>query len=94
MFNLGPKPKTGIEKAISAVLLEMDSLKPDSAEYAKMVKQLVKLHALKENETPKRISPDTLAAVLGNLVIVVVIVTHERAHVITSKALQFVNRAG
>jgi hypothetical protein len=38
---------------------------------------------------PKRVSPDTLAAVAGNLLGIIVIVGYENKHVITSKALSF-----
>ena len=40
----------------------------------------------------RRISPDTMAIIAGNLLGIVLILEHERAHVITTKALAFVLR--
>lgn len=92
MFTTEPKPKSGLEKAIDKLLLEMSELHADDDKYAQMVKQLTKLHKLKENEKPKRVDPNTLMTVFANVAAVLVVVNHERAHVITTKALQFVNR--
>jgi len=39
---------------------------------------------------PKRISPDTLATIGANLLGIMIIIGHERAHVVTSKALGFI----
>lgn len=86
-----PEPldeKSGLEKAIDEVFREMATRSSDSDEYAKMVDQLSKLYSLKE--TPKRVSPDTLAIVVGNLAGIILIVGHERMNVVTSKALSFV----
>lgn len=85
-----PDEKSGLEKAIDTVLSEMATLSSDSEDYAKMVDQLTKLYSLKEIDQPKRISPDTLAIVLGHVVGILMIVGHERTHVVTSKAMQFV----
>lgn len=84
-----PKESSGLEKAIDTVFSEMSGHSTDSPEYAKMVEQLSKLYSLKEIDSPKRVSPDTLAIVAGNLLGIVLIVGHERAHVVTSKALTF-----
>ncbi len=62
-------------------------------EYAAMTDQLVKLYGLKKVEDPKKIDPNTLLTVGGNLTGILMIVGHERANVITSKAVQFVLRA-
>jgi hypothetical protein len=64
----------------------------DPDKYAKMVTQLAQLHKLKEHYAPKRVSPDTLLIVTGNLIGIVLILGYERAGVITSKAIGFVQR--
>lgn len=79
---------SGLKTAIETVYSEMAGDQSSSDEYAKSVNQLVKLYSLKE--APKRVSPDTLAMVLGNLLGIILIVGHERAHIVTSKALNFV----
>lgn len=88
MFTRKPKVEDeGLNKAIDALLAQMDAVPSESEEYSKMVDQLSKLYSLRE--TPQRVSPDTLAIVLGNLLGIVVIVGHERAHIVTSKAINF-----
>lgn len=82
--------KSALEQAIDELLLAMTEITGDSEEYSKMADQLVKLYKLKEIDAPKRISPDTLAIVLGNLAGIICIVGYERANIVTSKALGFV----
>lgn len=79
-----------LDQAIDKLLFQMDNVNGDADEYAKMADQLVKLYKLKEVDSKKRVSPDTLAVVAGNLLGILVIVGHEKAHVMTSKAIGFV----
>jgi len=92
MFKKSPKPKTALDKAIDNVLREMEDNSADSKEFAQMTKQLVKLSKLRE-QSQRRVSPDTIAVVTGNLAGILFIVAHERTHVITSKAINFVLKA-
>lgn len=93
MFNPEPTEKSRLDQAIDAIFDEMSDLRSDEEDYATMVNQLTKLYALKEPESKKRVSPDTLAIVAGNLLGIILIVGHERANVVTSKAIQFVMKA-
>lgn len=81
---------TGLQLVIDALEARLVKVQPDTDEYPKMVEQLTKLHKLKESETPKRLSPDVVATVAGNLAGILLILQYERANVITSKALSFV----
>lgn len=90
MFAKKTDEKSGLNDAIDKLLTRMSNVSSTSEEYTTMVDHLTKLYALKEQ--PKRVSPDTMATVLGNLIGIVLIVGHERAHVITSKALLFVQK--
>jgi hypothetical protein len=81
---------SALDEAINELFLEMAALSGDSEEYAKMADQLSKLYSLKEMDSKKRVSPDTLAIVIGNLLGIVMIVGHERMNVVTSKALNFI----
>jgi hypothetical protein len=92
MFNQIPPEKTGLEKAIDGVLSEMDGVSADSDEFEKMTDQLVKLHAMKTQESRPRISPDVKATIAANLAGILVIVGHERTHIVTSKALGFIKK--
>lgn len=85
-----PDEKSGLQKAIDELFDDMASVQSDSEEYSSMVDQLSKLYSLKEIDRPKRVSPDTMAIVAGNLLGIILIVGHERMNVVTSKALNFV----
>lgn len=76
-----------LTKAIGTVYSEMAGVSVDSVEHSKMTSELSKLYSLKES--PKRISPDTLAIVVGNVLVAVLVVFHERAHIVTTKVPQF-----
>lgn len=93
MFITRKSEDLGLQKEIDSLLEVMSTTDKDSVDYAKMVDQLAKLYSLKEKSSDKRISPDTLAIVAGNLVGILMIVGHEKAHVVTSKALGFILKA-
>lgn len=79
-----------LEKAIDDILQEMQSVEPISAEYSALADQLAKLYSIKTTKKSDRVSKDALVAVAGNLAGIVLILQHERLHVVTSKALGFV----
>lgn len=76
-----------LDKVLNNALLELDNHEPTSDEYAKIVDQAVKLHRMKEEETPSPVSKDTLALIAANLIGIALIITHEHTNVITSKAM-------
>lgn len=78
-----------LNQEISRVLAVLGRIEPDDEEYAKAADQLVKLYDQKAKIPSRRVNPDTLLTVSGNLLGILVIVGHERANVITSKALGF-----
>lgn len=91
-----PKPthnETELDQAITDALSQLGSVPAYSDEYHKIMTQIEKLYAMKTSNRLQRVSPDTLAIVLGNLVGIAIIVGHERANVVTSKALSFVMKA-
>ena len=90
---LDPKPKSELQKAIDEATAKMRMLDPTSDEYATIMERVSKLHKLKEIESPKRVSPDTLLTVGANLVGIWMIIHHEQLNVIASKALPFVKKA-
>lgn len=93
MFINRPAKPTALDDVIASALSELKGHDADSEGYAKIVEQLVLLNSMKLNEKTDRISKDTLALVLGNLAGIIVIVGHERAHVVTSKALSLIRMA-
>lgn len=94
MFEPQLPEKTNLERTINDLLTEMDGEDPASERYTTMVDQLVKLHAMKTEESRRRVSPDVKANILANLAGILIIVGHERAHIVTSKALSFIRRLG
>jgi hypothetical protein len=85
-----PDEAPDLKDTLDQLMREMSYVNCDSDEYAKMTDQLTKLYSLKEIDSKRRISPDTLAIVIGNLAGIVLIVGHERMNVVTSKALNFI----
>lgn len=82
----------GLQKAIDAVLLEMEQHAPTGDNYPQLLDNLTALYALQETNSPKRLSKDTIALIAGNLAGILVIVSYEHAHIVTSKALSFAGK--
>ncbi len=86
-----PSEKTGLDKAIDKLFADMYEVDADGPVYAEMVKQMDTLYKLKEVDckvdSNKHVSRDTLFIVGGNILGILLIVGHERANVITTKAL-------
>jgi len=92
MFNLRKREEnpTVLDVAIETALEKLNHLTPGTKEYTVHLDQIGKLMLFKEKTTPKRVSPDTVAIVAGNLAGILMIVSYERVHIVTSKALGFV----
>jgi hypothetical protein len=75
-----------LEKAVNRALHQLDYLDTGSEEYARTMDSLVKLHKMKEEEKPSSVSKDTMAIIGANLLGIILIISHERVNVITSKA--------
>ena len=84
--------RTKLEKEIDCLIDEMATMDRDSKEYTTMVNNLETLLGAKGKDRDRRISPDTLAVIAGNLLGIGLILSYERLNVITSKALGFVVR--
>ena len=90
MFNpMNKTEKTNeLDDSIATVFARMKDLTPDSPQYSATVDQLLKLYKLREETTSrKRVSPDAMAQVAGSLAGILLIITYERSHALTSKAL-------
>lgn len=93
MFIKRSDKKSGLDEVIDTLHSEMVGFDADSEEYSKAVDQLTKLYEIKKSQLPDRLSKDTLAIVICNLLGIALIVAREEAHVVTSKALGFVINA-
>lgn len=92
MFTKKTKIESLLDTEINAALEELKDLDKNSNEYGQRLERISKLHKLKAEESPKRISPDNALVVAANLVGIIVIIHHERVAMITTKAMSFVMR--
>lgn len=90
MFGRKSNEDVKLNEAIERILDEMETYGPDSPEYPGYLDHLERLYALKTEESPRRVSPDAIIQVAGNILGILVIVAYEQKHVMTSKGLGFV----
>lgn len=76
-----------LDEVITNALKQLDALPAYSPEYVKVVDQIERFTKMKEHHRSARVSPDTLAIVLGNLAGIVLIIKHEHVNVIATKAM-------
>lgn len=81
-----------LDATITELMNDMKTHDGDSEEYATMLNRLERLQKLKEKNTPRRFTPDTLLIVGGNLVGILIIVMYEHKNVITSKAMSQIGK--
>lgn len=80
-----------LEVEIARVLKVMSAMPPTGKEYAEVVDQFVKIQKLQtEIDSKKRVSSDAMVNAATNLVGIVVVLKHEWAHVIGSKAFNLI----
>lgn len=92
MFTRKRSDEPELQKTINELLADMRNADGASDDFKAMTKRLKELYALKESDSKRRVSPDTLAIVAGNLGCVAMIVLYESKNVMTSKALSFVTK--
>lgn len=95
MFNkTKPENRAGLEKAIDEALLELAKLQADTPEYDLVLDKIERLYKLRlpEPEAPKPVSADAIVAGVVNLAGIILIINHEKIHVISTKALGFVGK--
>lgn len=74
--------------AINSVLDEMDRIGPEAEKYPNLIANLKELTDLQDNKkSRRRVSPDTMAQVLGTFAGIGLIVSYEHMHVFASKAV-------
>ena len=89
MFNTKPAELDHLGQAIARVHLALENEEIDSDKYKLLLDRLVTLNSLKEDNSRAKLSGDVKATILANLAGIVILMNHERAHVITTKALSF-----
>lgn len=79
---------TKIDEQIETLLEALKTCKSPT-EYAEWSDQLVKLYKLRQENT---VSMDTWATIAANIAGIIIVLNHERAHVIASKSFGFVRK--
>jgi len=87
MFTRKAQEKTDLDRAIAELVDRMSTANDE--QIVRLADQVSKLSKAR-SESQRKISPDTLILVAGNLAGIVLILNYERAGVITSRALGFV----
>ena len=87
-----PTEKSGLEKARDEALSELQSFTSDMAEYDKIIVHVETLSKLIDMEKSEKLSPNTVAMILGNAVIALVVVAYESKNVVTTKVLPFLGK--
>jgi hypothetical protein len=78
---------TLLERITDRATRELNNHPIGSEEYVRTLDVVIKLHKLREEETPKTVSKDTLLIVVANLLGIFMIIKHENVNVVTSKAM-------
>lgn len=90
MFTQKNSEPSQLQIAIDRLYYELAQHDGDSDEYFKITAQLKVLSDIKDQESTKPLSMDTMATIASNLLGIALILNHERAGVVASKALGFV----
>jgi hypothetical protein len=92
-MRLFQRNESDLDGAIEQLKLELNAYAPGEPEWNASMDRLERLIELRGKTSPaRRVSPDTLALVAGNLLGILVIVGYEHSHVMVSKASGFIIR--
>lgn len=90
MFTRRSETESMLDAEIRVLLDKMDKLDKTTPEYDKHLERVSKLHKLKAEEQPKRVTPDTALLVAANMFGILAIIHHEQVGPLTSKAMAFI----
>lgn len=76
-----------LDESIDRIVRQMETVMPGSDEYENLLAHLERLMRLRSDEPRDRVSKDTMAIVVGNLIGILIIVGYERAHVVASRGM-------
>lgn len=79
-----------LDATIAEILTDMQGFNAESPEYERLLARVERLSKLKAETRFWRVSPDTLAIVLGNILGILIVVGYERGHVMTTRAKEYV----
>lgn len=76
-----------LELAVNRAVLRLSAHEIGSEEYLATISSLEKLHKMKEAEKPSSISKDTMLVVAANILGIILIISHERVNVVSTRAI-------
>lgn len=83
------KKESMLDESIQRVLNDLGQANPETEKYSELLANLERLITLRDREKRGRVSPDTMAIVVTNLLGILIIVGYEQRHVWASKAIPF-----
>ena len=93
MINLKrPVEKTELQTVRTLAIARLQGFDPESDEYKKIMKHIAELSKLIDAEKPEKLSPNTIAVILGNLGIASLVLWHERDNVLNTKLFSFIGK--
>lgn len=93
MLKRQPSPEAvKLDAAILRVLSEMETVPPESDEYAVLLAKLTTLKDLKSKDKKAPVSRDAVVNTIGGFVQVLVVVAYEQKHVWSTKALSVLKK--
>lgn len=85
-----PKELSSLEIALDRAIRELSNHVIGSRDYILTMDQVVKLHRMKEEEKSESVSKNTLVIVGANLLGIILVINHEYANPIVSKAMNLI----
>jgi hypothetical protein len=86
------KNLAGLETVISLVTKELEKATPGTPEFDKLAEQLDRLNKIAASRKSEPWNKNGFVAAVTNLTGIVLILNHERLHVVTSKAVGFIGK--
>jgi len=86
---LKPKKKTELEVVRTKAIADLQKHTADSDEYKKIAKHIASLSEQIKAESREKLSPNTIAVVLGNIGIASLVLWYERDNVMNTKMFSF-----
>ena len=91
MENPDPKKeKVTVQTEIDRLLEKLNTLDPKEEEYHKVLKNVDMLTDIKTKKGPMDVSVDTVISASASILGILMILHHEKANIITSKAIGFI----
>lgn len=93
MYNFrASKTKTELQVARTTAMQELENHTPGSESYKDIMTQIGTLTELINSEKSEKLSPNTLAVILGNLGVASLVLWYERDNVMTTKLFPFLSK--